>query len=144
MKFQVYGEPCHSVSKRIGGIWVLLCLLILVISCAAHRELKAVVPGETFEFKKSDVKEVNIGHDNAGRKYAQIYMTGEGNEHLYNLYSRHVGQEISFYFGDKCIIPDLYIAEPAKVSSFVFPIKNDKDEATALEIIKAYPAAKGQ
>lgn len=129
----------RPVLQCIGRIWILLFLLI-IISCAAHRELRATVPGETFEFEKSYVKSVNIEYDNAGGRFARIYMTKEGNEHLYKLYSRHVGEEISFYFGDKCIIPSLYIAEPASVSSFVFLIQNEKDEALALEIIKAYPA----
>ncbi len=86
---------------------------------------------------------MNIENDDRGyTRLAIIYLTDEGKEAFYQMVKGNVGKYVSTYFGDKPIIPDLYIAEPTTTERMGFILKNAKDEALATEIIKSYSGFK--
>lgn len=131
----------RTVVRCKSGIRISLCLLILV-SCAVHKQLKATVPGEAIDIKASYVQSICIERDMKDNRLIMINMSQEGNDVLYQFYSRHIGQDLSLFFGDRNIVPNLRIIEAAKVSGFYFPIENEKDEALALDLMKTYPGFK--
>jgi hypothetical protein len=145
-------DECKKLYNRSGhrGYCVFLAFALLAVFAfypgCAHKQncLKAVVSGgESLEFKRSFVKYVNIENDDRGHtRLAVIYLTDEGKDAFYRVVKGNVGKHVSTYFGDMPIIPDLYIAEPTTTERLGFILENAKDEALAIEIIKAYPGFK--
>lgn len=132
------GYRSHCIFLAIS---ILIAVLFFQGCIHEHDCLRiSITDGESIALKKSFVKYVNIESDDKGySRSAIVYLTQEGDDAIYKVLEKNIGKYASLYYGERLIKKDTIIREAFKLGRIGFLLENDKDEALAIEIIKAYP-----